>query len=203
MSVHKCKRCKYTKYDYNINYELSARNQKVCWIETKLCERCNYEKPGYREHHECSLNEIPEYLNVDLTRIVHECNHESFDGITYEPTFDDDGNCVKLMEIRHFRCSYCGKRSDYKLKEEFTISNPHPKMLEFTNDKKRSILTGKHKDGICPITGKEYHVIDKGWFNDRPFMSVEHVEDHCSECDCILDSYHDSGYISHTGFWWK
>lgn len=132
----KCKRCKYTKINYIINYRLSAQYQKAYWIETKSCERCNHEKPGYLEKHECSLNEIPGYLNVDLTRIIHECNHDSLDKITYEePTFDEEGNCVKLMEVKHFQCSYCDKPSDYKLEQEFTLSNPHTKMIKLTNDK--------------------------------------------------------------------
>lgn len=60
-----------------------------------------------------------------------------------------------------------------------------------------------HENGICPITGNKYTLIDKGWCNDRPFMSVDHVENHCSECDCYLSGWTSGGYTSKVGFWWK
>ena len=40
-----CKRCKYDKTIYDIDYTESAQKQKICYKETKVCSKCNYISP--------------------------------------------------------------------------------------------------------------------------------------------------------------
>ena len=44
-TIKKCKRCKYNKSEYEIDYIESAQKQKICYKETKVCSKCNYINP--------------------------------------------------------------------------------------------------------------------------------------------------------------
>lgn len=209
MSHKSCKRCSYKDLVRDIDYEESAQEQKLVWKEYHRCIRCKYPK-GNVTCHKCDLNDIPEYFkDVDLTKIVHEHN----DDITREhdvyenPEYDEEGNCVKITRIEYRYCSFCNKLTN-KIEHiiDSTANDEYMNLLSAVRKKEleQIKLRKQHECGICPITGKPFNLIDNGWCNDRPFMpTIEHVENHCSECDCYLNSETTGGYESKVGFWWK
>lgn len=203
-----CSRCRYSvlKCVY-IDYVKSAKYQKIYWEENMCCAKCGYENPRSRRiHKECELNECPDYVHPELTRIIHECNSNKLDGITYSETYDDKGNCIKLRETKTYKCDLCEKITKQD-NIDYDLNNPHPKMEELTKQRKERLeherIIAEHKDGICPKTGKKFKEIDKGTFNDRPFMSTQTWDIRCSECDYQLRYKTDNGYTSKVGFWWK
>ena len=209
MSHKGCKRCSYKDLVRIIDYKKSAQEQKLVWKEYHCCIRCKYSKDDIT-YHECNLNDIPAcFKDVDLTKIVHEhddnATNEYYD--YKNPEYDKEGNCFKIIKIEYRHCSFCDKLTN-KIEHiiDSTTNDEHLSLLSTARKEEleRRKLIKQHEHGICPITGKPFNLIDKGWCNDRPFMpTIEHVENHCSECDCYLNGKTIGGYESKVGFWWK
>ena len=59
-------------------------------------------------------------MNVDLTKIIHEHNHNKSYGHDYEDyIYDNEHNCTETVLIKRYECDFCGKLSDYR--ETITI----------------------------------------------------------------------------------
>ena len=136
MTHGRCRRCRYGALNRQIDYSRSGHNGKIYWFETIVCEKCGREKPDSTVLRECSIDAIPPRLEVDFTRVVHECNYDDVDHISYEPMYDEEGYCTQLIEVEHLRCSICHRKSDYRIERELPQSDP--KVLEYTaNEKQR------------------------------------------------------------------
>ena len=196
----------YDKIEYEIDYKKSAQEQKICYNKIKTCSKCNYVDINYSKTAE--LDNYPSDMNVDLSKIIHEHNHNKFSHIekdkcdnleTHEsvlikryecdfcgklsdyteihehnhnkfnyveknPIFDNEGNCIELVLINHYKCD-CGKIVDYTdINEKYDLNNPCDEMnlltiqyKEYLEYKEKGIVT-KHPTttniGICPKTGK-------------------------------------------------
>lgn len=125
-NVKGCKRCSY-KTIYNVDYERSAREQMIYYTTDKVCSKCNYNPESKRkydifdvEYCVIPLDKVTDDMNVDLSKIIHEHNHNKFDYIYYKPEYDKD-ICIKLTLIKHYKCDFCGKWiDDYTEIEEIT-----------------------------------------------------------------------------------
>lgn len=75
-TIKKCKRCVYNKEVYKIDYWISAQEQKIYYSRVKVCKNCNYIKPKQDFNYtEAELDNYPSDMNVDLSKIIHEHNH--------------------------------------------------------------------------------------------------------------------------------
>ena len=118
-TVKGCKRCKYDKSEYEIYYRESAQKQKICYKETKVCSKCNYISPYEKIiKKEVELDNYPSDMNVDLSKIVHEHNHNKFSHIRDKAEYNND-ICTKLTLIKFYKCDICDKIVDYTEIEEF------------------------------------------------------------------------------------
>lgn len=113
-SIKGCKRCRYNKIEYEIDYNKSAQEQKIYYKEMKICGKCNYINPKIK-HKEAELDNYPSDMNVDLSKIIHEHNHNKFDreeeSIMH---YDKEGKCIKSTLMKYYKCDFCDKPSDYK-----------------------------------------------------------------------------------------
>ena len=120
-NVKGCKRCKYDKTIYHINYSRSAQEQMIYYTTDIVCSKCNYKpKPKrkpymyYMEEYKIPLDRVTDDMNVDLTKIIHEHNHNKSYGNDYEDyIYDNDHNCIETVLIKRYKCDFCGKLSDY------------------------------------------------------------------------------------------
>ena len=79
-----CKRCRYDKTIYDIDYTESTQKQKICYKETKVCSKCNYISPYEKIlKREADIDNYPSDMIVDLSKIIHkhQHNHNKFDYI--------------------------------------------------------------------------------------------------------------------------
>lgn len=123
-----CKRCKYDKTIYHIDYEKSAQEQMIYFTTDIVCSKCNYNPkskrkhyyPVYRDYCKIPLDKVTDDMNVDLTKIIHEHNHNKSYGHAYEDyIYDNEHNCIETVLIKRYECDFCGKLSDYR--ETITI----------------------------------------------------------------------------------
>lgn len=138
-SVKGCKRCKYDKTINEIDYSKSAQKQKICYNKIKVCSKCNYISPydNYK-YKEVSLNNYPKDMNVNLSKIIHEHDHNNIYNFKYDKIeYDKEGNCIKLILIKYYKCNFCGKKMDeYTEIEEYDLNNPCEGMKELTKERK-------------------------------------------------------------------
>ena len=125
-SVKGCKRCSY-KTIYHIDYEISAEEQMVYYTTDRVCSKCNYNPESKRkydifdkEYCVIPLNKVTNDMNVDLSKIVHEHNHNKYRRTEYKTEYYKD-ICIKLTLINYYKCDFCGKWiDDYTETEEIT-----------------------------------------------------------------------------------
>lgn len=103
-----CDRCRY-KIIYHIDYRKSAQEQKIYYTTDKVCSKCNYIKCKSK-YKEASLDNYPSDMNVDLSKIIHEHNHNKYCGYQhYKDIYDNDHNCIKSVLIKTYACDFCNK----------------------------------------------------------------------------------------------
>lgn len=129
-------------YKYVIDYNLSAQDQKIRYQYSQTCNKCKYS-----EYHtafiSAELDDYPSDMKVDLSKIIHEHNHNKLHYVEEEPTYDKRGNCIKLVLINHYMCDFCGKLSDYTdIKNRYDLNNPCDRMKKLTKHEKERI---RHK----------------------------------------------------------
>ena len=147
------------------------------------------------------MNNYPSCINVDLLKIIHKHDHFKFDYKEYKPKFDNDGKCIEFITIIHYKCNYCGKKSDYtEIENNYDLSCDEMNLLANQNKeyleckKKGTRMSHPLTDiGICPNTGKifrkncDVEICVPG--NIRPFCIMPDRYTHgdvCSECNDIL-----------------
>ena len=128
----------YDKIEYKIDYEKSAQEQKIYYTIIKSCSESKQVEPIY-ENKIVELNNYPSYINADLSKIIHEHNHNEFHFVEEKPTYDLRNNCIELILINHYKCDFCDKPSDYtEIKEKYDLNNPCERMNELTKKYKEA-----------------------------------------------------------------
>lgn len=118
-----CKRCRYDKTIYDIDYIESTQKQKICYKEAKVCSKCNYISPYEKIlKREADIDNYPSDMIVDLSKIIHkhQHNHNKFDHIKDKIQYNNRGKCTKLTLIKCYRCDICNNPVDYREIEEIT-----------------------------------------------------------------------------------
>lgn len=133
-----CPRCTYNKFISAVDYRKSARKQKIYYKTYKVCCRCNYPHP-YSYKFPCYVFELDDYpkelINVDLSRIIHDHDHNLVDYIEEKPRYGKQGKCIELVLIRHYKCSFCEKKSEYtEICDKYDLNNPCKRMKELTEE---------------------------------------------------------------------
>lgn len=136
--IEECKDI-YDKTKYKIDYKTSAQKQKIYYKEIKMCSKSKYIKPKL-EYKIVELNNYPSNINVDLSKIVHEHNHNNIDYKEDKIEYDKEGNCIKLVLIKYHKCDFCDKIiNEYTEIEEYDLNNPCKRMNEITKKQKEEI----------------------------------------------------------------
>lgn len=160
-TVKGCKRCKYDKSEYEIYYRESAQKQKICYKETKVCSKCNYISPYEKIiKKEAELDNYPSDMNVDLSKIVHEHNHNKFSHIR-DKTEYNKGICTKLTLTKYYKCDICDKIVDYTEIEEFKEYKDIYDKTEYIIDYKTSAQKQKIYYKEITKCSKSKHVYQK------------------------------------------
>lgn len=135
-TTKKCKRCIYDKVIYKVDYEFSARRQLIFYYEIKICSKCNHYSRDSYNLKRAELDNYPSCLNVDLSKIVHEHNHNKLGRVEEFPRYNEYGYCIELFSINHYKCDFCDKESDYIEKNKYDLNNPCDRMNELTSMRK-------------------------------------------------------------------
>lgn len=137
--IKKCKRCKYNKNIYEIDYNKSAQEQKIYCVKFKVCKICDYirpEKYGKRNpRNMCyEINKYPDDLNVDLSKIIHIHNHNKYRDDEIKYIHDNNNKLIKINLIKRYKCDICDKLVDYiEIKEEYDLSNIGNDVIKIKN----------------------------------------------------------------------
>ena len=155
-TIKKCKRCVYNKEVYKIDYRISAQEQKIYYSRVKVCKNCNYIKPKQDfEYIKAELDNYPSDMNVDLSKIIHEHNHnkigDNYGDLEIKKIYDNN-KLIKLILINHCRCDFCNKKMNYYIiKEEYELNKLNGDMIKIKN-----ILNKIPKNAInCNINNSE------------------------------------------------
>lgn len=187
-----CKRCTY-KQRSMIDYHKSIREQKIVEVCGRICIRCDYVDPrSYSEYKYYNLNDedIIKKFNVDLTKIIHDCNkfRKLCDRCEYiDPKYDEEGNCIELSKHYRSECTRCekqfyaGKRIAFKIDDKDINDDVRNEMNRLTKEAKLR----KHWDMGCNY---EYHHSTINYEESiRKQKIVEWITKVCVQCgkpDC-------------------
>lgn len=100
----------YNNINYEIDYKISAQEQKIYYKEIRKCSKCKYK--NISKFKTAELDNYPNDMNVDLSKIIHEHNHNKFDYVEEKCKYNNLGKCLPIL-IKHYKCDFCDKLSDY------------------------------------------------------------------------------------------
>ena len=204
----KCKKCSYKQTYEKVDYDKSIREQKIITIfYDKACIRCFNIHPkckSYVNKYNLSDEEIIKKLNVDLTRIIHDCESFECDKVKFiNDKYDNEGNCIEVTSRKTHICKRCYRVVKYS-DIAYTIENPCSEMKELTEKRKQELLIKKHRIKICPITQKPYEEIKANeWESIKMFSNAYRYDIICSECKLIFEQHSSNQSCASGGFWWK
>ena len=177
----------YDKIEYEIDYKISTQKQKICYKEIKTCSKSKRIKPRY-EYKEIELNNYPNDINVDLTKItIHKHNHDKVDYYKV-PQYNYGGKCIELILYTYYYCSICDKEMLDK-KEIYNFNNPCKMMDELTKE--------QQKYNYCEEYIKQMNIrtkeADKHISDYERRKEARHEGDLDRYCEWWRNNHHDCG----------